>query len=84
MSGVPRKGGLTAVLDMLERELIEAPEAEIAEVLQELGLRPGMVGSVALFELIGWDQFANDETAGEDKNRPIQPLPLLRELRRPN
>ncbi len=84
MTGVPRKGGLTAILDMLERELIEAPEAEIAEMLQELGLRPGMVGSVALFELIGRDHLPIDEAAAEDQEPPAQPLPLPREFRRPN
>ena len=83
MSGARRKGGLAAVLDMLERELIEAPEAEIAEVLQELGLRPGMAGSVALFELIGWHQFTSNEAADEGKDSRIRPAPFLREFRRP-
>jgi len=84
MIGVPRKGGLSAVLDLLERELVEAPEAELAEVLQELGLRPGMAGSVALFELIGRYRFTRDEAAEESKDGPIRPLPFLREFRRPN
>ena len=84
MIGVPRKGGLAAVLDMLEHELTEAPEAEIAEVLQELGLRPGMADSVALFELIGRHQFTGDEAVDEGKDRPMHPLPFLREFRRPS
>ena len=84
MIGVPRKGGLAAVLDMLEHELTEAPEAEIAEVLQELGLRPDMAGSVALFELIGRFRFTSDEAPDQRKGGPIGTLPFLREFRRLN
>ncbi len=75
---------LAAILDGLERELVEAPESEIAEVLQELGLRPGMAGSVALFELIDRCRSIRDEAAEESKEGPIRPLPFLRKFRRPN
>lgn len=75
---------LAAILDTLEQELIEAPEMEIAEMLQELGLRPDMTGSVALFELIGRYRLTSDEAAEEGKGGPIRPLPFLREFRRPN
>ena len=41
--------GLERVLAALERDLIAASDEEMAEVASELGLKPGMQGSVALF-----------------------------------
>ena len=84
MSAGRRKGGLAAVIDMLERELIEAPEAEIAAVLQELGLRPRMAGSVALFELLRWEPPDEDAVAEEPEEAPVLPLVVMREFRRPS
>jgi hypothetical protein len=40
---------LDRVLAVLERELIHAQEEELMEVVGELGLKPSMKGSVALF-----------------------------------
>lgn len=44
---------LARIVDGLAQDLAEAPDAEIAEVLAELGQRPELKGSVALFELCG-------------------------------
>jgi hypothetical protein len=41
--------GLERVLTSLERELLAASGEEISEVVAELGLKPDMKGSVALF-----------------------------------
>jgi hypothetical protein len=41
--------GLERVLAALERDLLAASDEELAEVAGELGLKPGMQGSVALF-----------------------------------
>jgi hypothetical protein len=41
--------GLERVLAALERDLLAASDEELAEVAGELGLKPGMKGSVALF-----------------------------------
>jgi len=81
MTGTRRKGGLTAIIDMLERELMEAPEAEIAGVLQELGLRPEIAGSVALFELLGWHRL---EDCGAPQQQPVGTTPSWPGLSRPS
>jgi hypothetical protein len=50
---------LERVLAALERELIDAKDEELMEVVDELGLKPSMKGSVALFGVtrrINWAQ----------------------------
>jgi|KBSMisStaDraftv2_1062788.scaffolds.fasta_scaffold11100_3 hypothetical protein len=41
--------GLERVLASLQRDLLAASDQEILEVAHEIGLQPGMRGSVALF-----------------------------------
>ena len=81
MTGTRRKGGLAAILDMLERELIDAPDGEIAGVLQELGLRPEIAGSVALFELLGWHR---PEDYAVRRGEPVEVTSLWPVLSRPS
>jgi hypothetical protein len=49
MSNFSPELGLERVLAALERDLLEASDEELTEVAGELGLKPGMKGSVALF-----------------------------------
>jgi hypothetical protein len=53
MTKIPSVPALARILDGLAQEIAEAPEAELASVLAELGLRPEMKGSAALLELRG-------------------------------
>jgi hypothetical protein len=48
---VPPETALERVLAALERELVEAPEAEILEAARELGMDPSMKGSAAFLGL---------------------------------
>ena len=41
--------GLERLLIALERDLLDAPDEEILAMANELGMKPGMKGSVALF-----------------------------------
>ena len=73
---------LTRILEALEREIIAAPDFEITSVLEELGMRPEMKGSVALFELLHRlrpDLVEDPEPDGET----ILPFWQPREARRP-
>lgn len=73
---------LARILEALERELIAAADAEIIGVLEELGMRPEMKGSVALFELLHRlrpDPPEDPEPEGER----ILPFWQPREARRP-
>ena len=73
---------LARILEALERELIAAPDGEIMSVLEELGMRPEMKGSVALFELLHRlrpDPAEDPEPEGET----ILPFWQAREARRP-
>jgi hypothetical protein len=45
------EAGLARVLDALERELIDASDAEILEAAQDLGMNPMMQGSAAFWGL---------------------------------
>jgi hypothetical protein len=53
MTKLPSDQASARILDALAQEIAEAPEAELAGVLAELGLRPEMKGSAALLELRG-------------------------------
>lgn len=55
--------GFERVLLSLERELLAAPDDEIADVAAEIGLKPDMKGSVALFGVT----FAVDMTKLKEK-----------------
>jgi hypothetical protein len=48
---VPPETALERILAALERELVEAPEAEILEAARELGMDPSMKGSAAFLGL---------------------------------
>ncbi|HEX4050218.1 MAG TPA: hypothetical protein VHY19_05005 [Steroidobacteraceae bacterium] len=41
--------GIERVLVALERDLLDATDEEISAVASELGIKPGMKGSIALF-----------------------------------
>ena len=41
--------GIERLLTALEQELLDASDEEIAAVASELGIKPGMKGSIALF-----------------------------------
>ena len=72
---------LARILEALERELIAAPDAEIIGVLEELGMRPEMKGSVALFELL--HRLRPDVEDPEPEGETILPFWQPREARRP-
>lgn len=48
MSTIRPELGLERLLAVLERDLLDATDEEISAVAGELGMRPGMKGSIAL------------------------------------
>jgi len=63
---------LTRIIDALEADLIAATDEDIAAVAADLGMKPHMKGSVALFDLIAGGRFGDVaihlEAPGEQDN----------------
>lgn len=61
--------GLERLLVALERELLEISDEEIMAAAHELGVRPGMKGSIALF---GVTKIVRSTIQGNNFGRPIK------------
>lgn len=64
--------GIERLLKALEQELLDATDEEISAVATELGIKPGMKGSIALFGVtraVRWNQGDTSKQGSATKGR---------------